>query len=251
MRPNVVHASFEELNGIVICPSLGVLWQGDKCGTAIRRVKHRADSRRQRLDDLCWMRDPVPVPAHRPEGIIQAKGRIVEVFDLLQHGVGQPRQVRVSAKHQDGQPVGMGKGGAGKEVRGAGSGGCSAEHETPSQPRLCVARRGEPHPLLVLAAIERQRVLDVGESLAEAGDIAVAEDAESSSANPVFGAVYLDELAFEKTHDGLRHCQRHRSFSHTWPPCNSDVDRLRERTEKIRDLQPVATGNERAWACPS
>ncbi len=54
------------------------------------------------------------------EGVGHAKGRIAEVLQLLKDRVGQPGQEIVAAKHQHRQAVGMGQGGSGQQVRGAG-----------------------------------------------------------------------------------------------------------------------------------
>ena len=66
---------------------------------------------------------------------------------------------------------------------------------------------GERHGLLVLAAPGRQHVLHGFERFGQAGDIAVAEDAEHAGEQRHPGAFEFGELVAKVAHDGLRHGQ--------------------------------------------
>ena len=68
--------------------------------------------------------------------------------------------------------------GRGDHVGRAGADRGERDHDLPALPRLGEADRGQRHRLLVLAAPGRQLVLDRLQRLAEAGDVAVAEDRE-------------------------------------------------------------------------
>ena len=55
------------------------------------------------------MRDAVPVAGHGFEGVIHRHGRVVEMFNLLQHRIGQAVVERVARDQQDRQAVRMGR----------------------------------------------------------------------------------------------------------------------------------------------
>ena len=113
IRPDAadaVHRLLEEFQRIVVGPALNVLGQPQECGAAIRRIQHGGDRRRQRLDDLRRMGDPVPVAGHGFEGVVHAEAGIAEMLELLQHRIRQPRDIGVAAQHQHRQPVGVGQG---------------------------------------------------------------------------------------------------------------------------------------------
>ncbi len=185
-----------------------------KAGTAIGGVEHRGERRGQRLDDLGGVGDPVPEARHRLERVVQAERRIAVMLELLEHGVGQAREEGVAAEHQERQPVGVGQRRGGQEVGGAGPGARGAEHEALAQPLFGIGGGREAHAHLVLAAIERQRVARLVESLAEAGDVAVPEDAEAAAADAPLLAVDLDELRGEMADDRLRRGEADRVVGH-------------------------------------
>ncbi len=203
LRPDVVHATREEFQWIIIGPALHVLRQGNKGRAAIGGVQHRANGVRQGLDDLCGMRDPIPITRDGLEGIVDAESRVPEVLQLLQHGVGQAGEESISAKHQNGQAVGMGKRGAGQKVGGAGASRRGAEHEATAQPGLGVTGGCKSHALFVLTAIKRQGVFHILKRLAQTCDIAMTKDAKAATTDAMLCAINLDKLVVEVAHNGL------------------------------------------------
>ena len=59
---------------------------------------------------------------------------------------------------------------------------------------LRIAGCGKPHALFILAAIERKLLPDAVQGFAEAGYVAMSEDAEAASADPHFPPVDIDIL---------------------------------------------------------
>ena len=201
------------------------------------------------------MGDPVPVARDRLEGVVQAERGVAEMLQLLEHRVGQARQERVAAEHQHRQAVGMGERRGGQQVRRARSRARGAEHETLAQPLFGIGGRGEAHAHLVLAAIERQGVARVVQRLAEAGDVAVAEDAEAAAADAPFLAVDLDVLGGEMADDRLRRRQTDRVIGHggSSPPdafrdgagrCCGLRTRLPEDTKFATGCKPNLAGTD-------
>ena len=111
---NAVHFGFKERQRVIIGPTLHILWQSDKRRAAIGRIKQSRQSRRQGLDHLRRMGDPVPIATNRLKTVIEPKRRIAKMLQLLQHWIGQSGQKRISAKHQHRQAVGMAQGRCGQ-----------------------------------------------------------------------------------------------------------------------------------------
>jgi hypothetical protein len=120
--------------------------------------------------------------------------RIAEMLELLQHRVGQPGQEDVAAQHQHRQPVGVRQRRRCQKIGGARPGRRGAEHEALPEPLLGVGGRGKAHALLVLAAIERQFRTMIIERFAQAGDVAMAKNAEAAATQAHFLAVDFNEL---------------------------------------------------------
>ena len=171
-------ALLEERLRIVVGDFLDVLRQRDEGRAAIGRIEHGGDRLRQRRQDLRRMRHAVPVAAHGAERIVDGDGGVAEMLDLLKHRIGQAVGEGVAREDQKRQPVGMRCARGGDHVERAGSDRRGRHHHLAAPLRLGVADRREGHRLLVLPAPGRQLVLHRLEGLGEAGDVAVAEDAE-------------------------------------------------------------------------
>ena len=211
---DAVNLTLEKFDRVIVGPALHVLRQAEEGGAAIGRVKHRGNSGGQRLNDLRRVGDPVPVARHGAESVVQPIGWIAEVFDLLQHRIGQPRDEGIAAEHQHWQAVGMRQRRRRQKVGGSRTSRGGAEHKPATKVILGIGRGGEPHALLVLATIERQGVAMIVERFAKAGHVAVPEDAEASTAKALFRAVGLDELRVEIPNDRLRRRQANRPVGH-------------------------------------
>ena len=166
------------------------------------------------------MGDPVPEPADRLERVVQAKGRIAEMFKLLQHRVRQTGQERVAAQHQHRQPVGMGQRGGCQQVRRPRPRTGRAEHEAAAQVVFGIGRSRKPHALFVLAPVKRHFGMDRIQRLAQTRHIAVSEDPETAAADPGFHTVDEDVLVHQPAHDGLSHRQPDVvcGYGHGFPP---------------------------------
>jgi hypothetical protein len=219
----LVHDRLEQPHGVVIGLRLDVLGQPEEGRAAIGRVEHRGDRERERLRDLRRAGDAIPVARHRPERVVDRDRWLVEVLDLLQHGIGDARMERVARQQQQGQPVGVRDRGRRDHVRRARADGGRRRHELAAAHRLCEADRGQCHPLLALAAERRQHAARVVERLAQAGDVAVAEDAEHARDERPLLAVYQRALNRQEAHDRLRRGEPDRAHRHPSTTPAADV----------------------------
>ena len=127
------------------------------------------------------MHDAVEVARHRAQAVVRRHGAVVEVLDLLQHRIGRARDEHVARQQQHRQPVDVRERGGGDEVGGARPDRRRARHHAPAEVRLGVRDRRVRHRLLVVRAIRRQHVAVRVQRLADAGDVAVAEDREHAA----------------------------------------------------------------------
>ena len=141
--PNPVQLRLEKALGIVIDLALGVLAQGEEGGAAIGWVQHDGHSLGQRLEDLLRPCDPVPIAGDRAKGVVHRSGRVREMLDLLQHGIGNPAREGVPGEDQDRQPVGMRRRGRRHHVGRPWPDGGGGHHDLPAQPRLGESDRGQ------------------------------------------------------------------------------------------------------------
>ena len=114
---NVVELLVEERGRKVISLALDVLGESEENGPAIGRVEHDGERLWERPDDLLGGDDPIPVPRDRLERITHRQRRIVEVFDLLEDGVGDAICKIVAAEEEERQAIGMGNRGRCDHVR--------------------------------------------------------------------------------------------------------------------------------------
>ena len=199
----LVHDGLEQPHRVVVGLGLDVLRQPEEGRAAVGGVEQRGDRERQRLRDLRRARDAIPVARDGPEGVVDGDRRLVELLDLLEHRVGDARMERVAGEQQQRQPVGVRDGGGGDHVHGAGADRRRRGHELAAAHRLGEADRGQRHPLLALAAVGREDVARVVQRLAQAGHVAVAEDAEHARQQRPLLAVDDRALGAEVAHDRL------------------------------------------------
>ena len=85
-----VHYWFEKCLWKVKTFSLHILWQPNKRGATSCRVEHRRDCMGQRLQQLFWGDNAIPITNNGFERIVHCHRRISEVFTLLQNRVWYP-----------------------------------------------------------------------------------------------------------------------------------------------------------------
>ena len=197
----------EERLGVIERLGLGVLSEAEENRPAVGRIEHGRDRLGQGGDDLLRPADPVPVARHRLECVVDGDRRIIEVLDLLQHRVGHAIGEGVAGQQQDRQAVAVRHAGRRHHVHGARSDRARRHHDLTPFLGLGVRHAGERHRLLVLAAPGRQLVLHRLERLAEAGDVAVAEDREHAAEQRRVGAIQHRALRAQPPDQGLRHRQ--------------------------------------------
>jgi hypothetical protein len=153
------------------------------------------------------MVDAIPVARHRLERVVDSDVGVAEMFDLLQHRVGQSVCERIAGDQQHRQPVGVRRPCGGDHVERARPDRRCRDHDLTPPLGLSEADGGQRHRLLVLSAPGRQTVLHGFQSLAKAGHVAVPENGEHSGEQRDARAVDRGELLRQPAHRGLRHGQ--------------------------------------------
>ena len=160
---------------------------------------------RQRGEQLLRADDAIEVARHWPQAVVGRHRAVLEVFDLLQHGVRRARDEHVAGQEQYRQAVDMRQRGRGDEVGRAGPDRGRARHHPAPHVRLGVGDRGVRHALLVVRAEGGQVAPMLVQRLADAGDVAVTEDGEDAAEQGRRALGRLDTLRGETTHQRLRH----------------------------------------------
>ena len=203
----------EKLFGIIERLRLHVLAQRQGHRAALRRIGQHRQRARQCREDLLGPRDAIEVARHRAEAVVRRYRAVAEALHLLQHRVGPARGEHVAWQQQHRQPVDMRHRRRGDHVGGARSDRRGAGHHPPSVHRLGVADRRQRHRLLVVRAIGRQVVAMRRQSLADAGNIAVAEDRPYAAEQRDRAAFAFGALRRQIAHQRLRHGQSDRGHS--------------------------------------
>ncbi len=203
-RPrHAVHDRLEEALGVVVRRRGDVLGEAEEGRTAVGRVQQGAGHLRERGEELGGVADPVPVAHDRPEAVVDGGARVAEVLDLLEHGVGQARGERVARDEQGGDPVGHGDAGRRDHVRGPGTDRARRDHDLPAAGGLAEGDCCQAHALLGLAPPDGDLVAVLLQGVAQARDVAVAEDGEDTRVQGNLAAVDLGALGDEVAHERL------------------------------------------------
>ena len=210
----------EEALRVVVGLGLHVLAEGEADRAAVGRVGHRAQRAGQRGQEVLGPGDAVEVAGDRPEAVVGRDRAVVEVLDLLQHRVGAAVGEDVAADEEHRQAVDVGERRRGDHVgRARADRGGDRMGAAPAL-GLGVGDRRMRHRLLVLAAPGRERVADAVQRLADAGDVAVAEDRPDALDEAL---AVLGHLHAQPAHHRLRRRQPDRSRSSVpLPSCPSD-----------------------------
>ena len=207
-----VHARIEEVRRVFVRLRLHVLRKREGDRARLRGVGQDAHRLGQRGQELLGPVDAVPVPRDRAEAVVDARVLARRRFELLQDRRGKPVREHVAGKEQHRQAVDGRGGRARHHVRGPGADGRRAGVGSQAAPGLGKGGGGVHHGLLVLRLQVRQVAPAVlVQGLAEAGDVAVAEDPHHPVHQPVLAAVPRHELALQELDDRARHGQAPRA----------------------------------------
>ncbi len=207
-RPgHLPHPWREQLIRPVVRLGLHVLRQGQGDRPGLRRVGQHPHRGQQRGRQLLRPPDPVEEHRHRAQRVVDRHVVAGRVLEFLQHRPGLPGSEHVTRQQQHRQPVDGGQrrpgdhvGRAGADRGRAGPGGQPVTH-----PR--VPGRGVHHGLLVAGHHVAQpgRPVRFQQGLAQAGQVAVAEDAEAAGEQPLLHGVPLAVLRGQEPDHRLGH----------------------------------------------
>ena len=131
----------------------------------------------------------------------------------------------------------MGDRGGGHHIGGAGADGAGAGHHAAPVAGLGEGDGRERHGLLVMGAEGRQLVAQLRQGLADAGDIAMAEDGEDAGEERQGLAVDLGRLRGEIAQQGLGHGHQRHDVTRS----ASAVPRRRLRSSRVlRALRQIS-----------
>ena len=166
----------EEALGVVEGLGLDVLAEGEADRAAVRRVGKRAHGAGKCGEEMFGAGEAIKVAGDRAEAVVGRDGAVVEVLDLLQHWVGTAVGEDVAGDEENRQAVDVRQCRRGHHVCGAGADRGGHRLRPAAAVGLGVGNSGVRHRLLVLAAPGWKRGADPVQRLADAGDVAVAED---------------------------------------------------------------------------
>ena len=98
---------------------MGILAHGKGHGSAIGGVGEHNHGAVQRGDQLFGPCDAVEITRDGFEAVIHRNGAVTEIFNMLQHGVGQAVGEDIAGQQQHGHAVDVGYGSGGYHVQGA------------------------------------------------------------------------------------------------------------------------------------
>ena len=201
-RPaHVPHALAEQLDRPVVGLGLDVLGHGQDDGSGLGGVGEHPHGAQQRGDELLGAVDPVEEAGHGAEAVVDRDVETGGVLQLLEDRVGHAGGELVGGQQQDRDPVGGGQGGAGDHIERTGADGGGDHVRRHPVADLGEGRGGVDGALLVaghdvghlaLARVGGDLVLQ--QRLADAGDVAVPEDAQGALDEAVLDAVALGVL---------------------------------------------------------
>ena len=204
---------------------LDVLGQADGGRAGLCRVGQYPHGAQEGRDQLLGPVDAVPVAGDGLEGVVDRDVQRARVLQLLQHRIRVAGGEDVGGQQQHREPVGGGQRGTGHHVEGARAdrGG----HSPGLQPVLRLGVGGGSVDGALLVA--HQHIGQVGgiceaveglhlrlqQGLADAGDVAVAEDAEDTREELLLGPVPFGVLVGKELHHRLRDGEPN-GLDHLW-----------------------------------
>ena len=192
--PDVPHALLEELLGEVVRLGLHVLGQRERDRAGLGLIRQNPNRGERGGDQLLRPFYSVPVAAHGPEGVVYRERAVMRSFELLQDRVGAAGGEHVAGQEQHRQAVYGRQSGSGEHVGRAGADGGGAGEGGEAVVHRCVSGGGMYHSLFVAGLVVGEVIGVLLKSLADTGDVAVAEDAEGSGEQPALYAVALGVL---------------------------------------------------------
>ncbi len=210
-----MHAFLQEIVWVVIGLGLHILGQGQGHRTGFGRIGKYAHGLDRRAHQLFGTVDPVPIFAHCLERIVGTDTQVVELLDLLQHRVGLAAGIDIPRQQQQRDAIGGGRGRCRQHVRRPRTDRRCAGIDPTPQVLLGETDGGMTHALLIAALMHHQFAAVLLKRLAQAQDIAVAENAENPGDELALHPVHLDILVIEEFHQGLGHRQSCRAHAAT------------------------------------
>ena len=209
-------ALLEEVLRIIPSLALDILRQSDADSTRlswVRQDAHRIDAGRH---ENLRTRDAVPIFADGAESVVRRRRQAYRLLHLLEYRIRLAVSVRVARLEQDWDAVCRSRSSCRDHVGSARADRRRAGVHLLAALLLCKAHRCVCHALLIAAHAHDQMARILFESLPDADDIAVAEDAEDAFEHWHFLAVKFYILIIEELHESL--CYRESDCLSHWNP---------------------------------
>ncbi len=193
----------EEGGGEVPGLGLNVLGQGDGDRAGVCGAGQGPHGLEQGGGELVRSVDPVPVLRNWLERVTGGRIPGEAGLQLLQDCAGPAAGEDVTGQTQHRQPVDRRGGCAGDHVGRPGADRGAAGNRAEAVLRLRVAGGHVHHALLIAGLVQPEVFAVLQQGLADARDVAVAEDADRATKERLGVAVALDALGGEELDDGL------------------------------------------------
>ena len=182
---------------------LDVLRQRERHRAGLGGIGEHAHRLERCGNELLRTLDTVEEARHGPEAVVDRQRRVVRRLELLEDRMRRAGRERVPWQQEHGQPVDRGQRRPRDHVRRARADGGGAGVGRQPVALARVAGGDVDHRLLVARLVERQQVAVLLQRLADAGDVAVAEDAEAAGEEALAAAVALDLLRRQESDERL------------------------------------------------
>ena len=204
----------KEMLRIVVSLTLNILRHCKTNRTGVGRVGKHSHCIKASRHKLFGAYNSVKIMANALECVIYRSAVAVEKFSLLQNRVGLTARKGVARKNKKRYSVRRCTAASRYHIGCTGAYGRYAGNDCLSVHLLCISNCGERHILLIFALIEFQIMSALLQSLTDAYNTSVTEDAENSAYELRFYSVTFDVLIIQKLNESLSHCK---SFSfHTY-----------------------------------
>ena len=184
---------------------LDILRQRERHRAALRRVGQHGNGARQGGQELVWRDDAIKVTRNGAQTIDGRDVTVLEVFDLLQDGVGCARDKDVAREQQDRQAIDVRRTSGRHEIRTPRPDRRRDRHHAATEMRLGISDGGQRHALLVVRAVGREGLLDRMQRFPQTGHVAMPEDRPDAAKQRLHAVLRKHLLRRQVAHQRLRH----------------------------------------------
>ncbi|MNB79324.1 hypothetical protein D3C75_260580 [compost metagenome] len=201
-----MHPSAEEVGRIIPGLPLHILRQRNRHGTSVCLIGQHPHRIQQCGHQLLRPVDPVPVFAHRLEGIVHRNRQVVRMLHLLQHRIGLAGSKGIARQQQHRNLIGRCRCSCGQHIGRSRPDRGGTGHNLPSAALLGERGRRMNHALLIAALIDCQLTRRLLQRLSKSEHVTVSEHSEHALDEALRPAAKVHILLIQKFYQRLRRC---------------------------------------------